>query len=79
MKFVCIGRNYAKHIKELNNVLIRIPLIFMKPSTAFLDGANGSPFFWSPMLESLHYETEVIVKICKRGKNVSAKDAPNHY
>ncbi|UAA40719.1 fumarylacetoacetate hydrolase family protein [Paraneptunicella aestuarii] len=33
-KAVCVGRNYADHIQELNNSVPDEPLLFIKPSTA---------------------------------------------
>lgn len=35
-KAVCVGRNYADHVAELNNALPTEPLLFMKPSTAIV-------------------------------------------
>ena len=40
MKFVCIGRNYAKHAYELGNEIPKKPLLFMKPKTSGLYGGN---------------------------------------
>ena len=34
MKIICVGRNYAEHIEELNNERPDAPVIFMKPETA---------------------------------------------
>jgi 2-keto-4-pentenoate hydratase/2-oxohepta-3-ene-1,7-dioic acid hydratase in catechol pathway len=36
-KVVCVGRNYMDHIRELDNEVSEIPLLFMKPSTAIVD------------------------------------------
>ena len=36
MKIICIGRNYAKHAKELNNPIPEEPVVFLKPDTAIL-------------------------------------------
>jgi len=33
-KIVCVGRNYADHIAELNNSVPAEPLLFIKPNTA---------------------------------------------
>ena len=35
-KAVCVGRNYADHIAELNNTTPTEPLLFIKPSTAIV-------------------------------------------
>ena len=36
MKIICIGRNYAKHAKELGNDAPAEPIFFIKPTTACL-------------------------------------------
>lgn len=36
-KAICVGRNYDDHIKELNSQPTGKPLLFMKPSSAFVD------------------------------------------
>jgi acylpyruvate hydrolase len=36
MRIFAIGRNYAEHIKELNNERPDEPVIFTKPDTAIL-------------------------------------------
>ncbi|SCU90913.1 LAFA_0F00848g1_1 [Lachancea sp. 'fantastica'] len=33
-KIICIGRNYAAHIKELNNPVPKQPFFFLKPSSS---------------------------------------------
>jgi 2-keto-4-pentenoate hydratase/2-oxohepta-3-ene-1,7-dioic acid hydratase in catechol pathway len=80
-KFVCIGRNYAKHIRELGSKFSRIPLLFLKPASCFLDASGPKPakFNWLPVLQSLHYECEILVKISKTGANIKAKNARKHF
>ncbi len=77
MKVICIGRNYAEHAKELNNDVPTEPVIFMKPKNALL--FPGKPFFYPEFTEDLHYECEVIVKICKNGKYIQEKFAHKYY
>ena len=36
MKIICIGHNYVKHIKELNNAIPEEPVFFMKPDSSLL-------------------------------------------
>ena len=40
MKIICIGRNYADHISELNNERPTEPVIFMKPDSSILPNKN---------------------------------------
>ena len=77
MKIICIGRNYANHAKEMNSPIPSTPMFFMKPDTALLPKKN--PFFYPSFTNDLHYECEVVVRICKLGKNISEKFAHEYY
>lgn len=77
MKIIAIGRNYAAHIKELNNPIPQSPVIFLKPDTAVLK--DNKPFYIPEFSSDIHYELEVVLKICKEGKHISEKFAPNYY
>ncbi len=77
MKIICIGRNYADHAKELNNPLPTEPIFFLKPDTAYL--AAKSPFYIPDFTSDLHYECEIVLKICKVGKNISEKFASQYF
>lgn len=77
MKMVCIGRNYLAHVKELDNDLPTEPLFFMKPDTALLP--EGVPFVYPDFSHQIHYETELVLRICKTGKDIDEKDAPYYY
>ena len=73
MKIICIGRNYAEHAKELNSPLPDKPVFFLKPDSSIL--INNKPFFYPPFTKNLHYETEVVARICKVGKSIPEKFA----
>lgn len=77
MKIFCIGRNYADHAKELNNAVPDEPVIFMKPPTALL--RNGNPFYIPDISDDIHYEAELIVKICKNGKHIEREYVRKYY
>lgn len=77
MKIICIGRNYADHISELNNERPDEPVIFMKPDTAILP--KKTPFVIPEFSNDVHHEVEVLVKICKVGKYISPKFAHKYY
>lgn len=77
MKIICIGRNYADHISELNNERPDAPVIFMKPDTAILP--KKTPFTIPEFSNDVHHEVEVLVKICKVGKYISPKFAHKYY
>jgi len=77
MKIICIGRNYAKHIEELENEKPENPVIFLKPDSAIL--VKKQPFFIPPFSNEVHYEVEVLVKINKVGKYIQDKFAHKYY
>ena len=73
MRIFAIGRNYAEHIKELSNEKPDEPVIFTKPDTALL--RNNAPFYYPTFSKDIHYEGELVLRICKEGKNVDEKFA----
>lgn len=77
MKIICIGRNYVDHIKELNNAIPTSPVFFMKPDTALL--IRNRPFYYPSFSTNIHYEVELVLKICKVGKNIQKKFAHTYY
>jgi acylpyruvate hydrolase len=77
MKIICIGRNYVDHIKELNNTIPSNPVFFLKPDTALL--IRNRPFYYPLFSNEIHYEVELVLKICKAGKNIQKRFAPNYY
>lgn len=77
MKIICIGRNYLAHVKELDNDLPTEPMFFMKPATALLLPHN--PFFYPNFSKEIHYETELVLRICKPGRSIDEKFAPDYY
>jgi len=77
MKILCIGRNYADHISELNNERPSEPVIFLKPDTAILK--DNEPFYHPDFSNDIHHEIEIVLKINKLGKNIEAKFAHKYY
>ena len=77
MKLICIGRNYTKHIEELNNEKPTDPVIFLKPDTAIL--LKKQSFFIPDFSDNVHHEVEILVKIKKVGKYIDKKFAHKYY
>lgn len=77
MKFLCIGRNYVEHAKELGNEVPEEPVIFMKPKSALLQ--QNMPFYYPAFTNELHYECEVVLRISKNGKYISEENAHQYY
>jgi 2-keto-4-pentenoate hydratase/2-oxohepta-3-ene-1,7-dioic acid hydratase in catechol pathway len=77
MRIFAIGRNYAEHIKELNNERPDEPVIFTKPDTAII--RNNGPFYYPDFSKDIHHEVELVLRICKEGKNIEEKFASKYY
>ncbi|WP_294587015.1 fumarylacetoacetate hydrolase family protein [uncultured Bacteroides sp.] len=78
MKILAVGMNYAQHNDEMGHTQVnREPVIFMKPDSAILK--DGKPFFIPDFSSEVHYETEVVVRICRLGKNIAPRFAHRYY
>ena len=78
MKIIAVGMNYALHNKELGHTHEnKEPVIFLKPDSAILK--DGKPFFIPDFSNEVHYETEVVVRICRLGKAIPARFAHRYY
>ena len=77
MKILAIGMNYPSHVKEMNSILSPEPVIFSKPESALL--LNNKPFFYPDFSTDIQYETEIVVKIDRLGKNIATKFAHRYY
>lgn len=70
--------NYAAHNKELHHTLeLTEPTIFMKSDSSLLK--DGKPFFIPDFSSEIHYETELVVKIDRLGKNIAERFAHRYY
>jgi len=77
MKIICIGLNYRKHAFEMGWDLPEEPVVFLKPDSSLLK--NNKPFFLPGFSDNIHYEVEVVIKISKLGKGISARFAPRYF
>lgn len=77
MRIFAVGRNYAEHIKELSNERPEEPVIFTKPDTALI--RNNAPFYYPEFSKDIHYEGELVLRICKEGKMISEKFAAKYF
>ena len=77
MKIFAVGMNYASHNKEMHQTLeLQEPVIFMKADSVLKD---GKPFFIPDFSSEIHYETEIVVKIGRLGKNIAESFAHRYY
>ncbi|MDX1476851.1 MAG: fumarylacetoacetate hydrolase family protein [Saprospiraceae bacterium] len=77
MKIFCIGRNYADHAREMGSSVPAAPMVFMKPSTALV--VNEKPFYIPDFSNEVHYEAEIVLRICKNGRSVQPEFAASYY
>jgi len=77
MKIICVGRNYAEHAMELGNDIPEEPVIFMKPKSALLQ--SHTPFYYPEFTNELHYECELVLRVCKNGKYIQERQAGSYY
>jgi len=77
MKIICVGRNYVKHIEELQNVVLSEPAIFLKPETSLMK--QGEAFAIPDFSENIHHELELVLKVQKQGKNIDINNAKQYY
>tara|TARA_B100000780_G_scaffold43894_1_gene27276 strand:- start:2199 stop:2807 length:609 start_codon:yes stop_codon:yes gene_type:complete len=77
LKIICIGRNYSDHIKELDNIKPKNPVIFMKPDTSLIQ--KNQPFFIPSFSDDIHHEIELVVKINRIGKYIDSKFSHKYY
>ncbi len=77
MKILAIGRNYVNHAKELNNPVPAEPVVFSMPDSALLKSNND--FYYPDFTKEIHHEIEMVVKICRVGKNIPQEFAHRYY
>ncbi|KAF7986579.1 hypothetical protein HWV62_26338 [Athelia sp. TMB] len=74
-KIVAIGRNYADHVKELNNAVPKEPFFFLKPTTSYLPSGGRMQI---PRGITAHHEVELGLVIGKGGRDIAQADALAH-
>ncbi|KAF1912429.1 hypothetical protein BDU57DRAFT_522688 [Ampelomyces quisqualis] len=71
-KVMCIGRNYADHIKELSSATPRQPFFFLKPPSSILLPGAGPVL--RPRGVTMHYEVELGLIMGKTVRELDPKD-----
>lgn len=77
MKIICVGKNYLKHIDELNSSKEDEPVIFLKPDTSIIQ--KNQPFFIPEFSNEIHYEIEIILKFNRMGKHIESKFSKKYF
>ncbi|WP_179020354.1 fumarylacetoacetate hydrolase family protein [Winogradskyella forsetii] len=73
MKIIGIGKNYVNDKSEITAIKTGAQTIFTKPESSLVTGNNDIDF--PKITNQLAYEVELVVKIGKRGKDISLEDA----
>ncbi len=79
MKIFGIGMNYIQHNKELDGALYKTeaPVLFTKADSSLLK--SGKPFFVPDFMGRIDYEAEVVLRVCRLGKNIPQRFAHRYY
>ncbi|QTN01051.1 FAA hydrolase family protein [Sediminibacillus dalangtanensis] len=75
-KIICIGTNYADHVKEMKSTIPEHPVLFAKFANALIGPEDSIEK--SSATEKLDYEVELAVVIGKRAKKVARKEADQY-
>lgn len=71
-KIVAVGRNYKAHAAELGNVVPEKPLLFLKPTSAYIQEGER---IRNPGSNNLQHEVELGIVIGKKFRNVTKANA----
>ena len=76
MKILAIGKNYVVNTEDISSNKSGSPMIFSKPESSLVTQNKNVEF--PDFTNNLAYEVEMVIKIGKKGKNISEKEA-NSY
>ena len=77
-KILCIGRNYAAHVREMGDVAEPPvePVVFLKPTTALV--ASGGEVVLPRQSQDVHHELELVAVVGRGGRHIDEADALGH-
>ena len=75
-KIVCVGLNYADHVRETGRELTESPALFLRVSESQI--GHGQNILRPPESHRLDYEGEIAVIIGKGGRRISEADSWSH-
>lgn len=75
MKVLCVGRNYARHVKEMGGTSAE-PVWFWKPDTAVVQ--DGDAVVIPPGIGAVHHEVELAVRVGKSLRRASPSETLRH-
>lgn len=74
-RILCIGKNYAAHVREMGGDEREAPIHFTKSPDALLvaDGPVTMPY--PPRTSNLHHEVELVIALGQGGRDLAPEDA----
>jgi len=69
-KIICVGRNYAEHVKELGNEAPADPILFFKPPSALL--SPGGTIVRPALSQRVDFEGELAIVVGREATRVAA-------
>jgi 2-keto-4-pentenoate hydratase/2-oxohepta-3-ene-1,7-dioic acid hydratase in catechol pathway len=76
-KIVCVGLNYARHARETNNPIPKLPILFNKFNNA-LNCHQGTVAVSKIPATNFDYESELVIVMGRKAQNVSEAEALSH-
>ncbi|HUR63407.1 MAG TPA: fumarylacetoacetate hydrolase family protein [Candidatus Thermoplasmatota archaeon] len=76
MKVLCVGRNYARHAREMGVPPAEAPLWFWKPDSSIV--GDGEAVVLPPGVGEVHHEVELAVRVGTEGRRIDAEAALRH-
>lgn len=76
MKIIGIGKNYVSDKSEINAIKNGDQLIFLKAESTLV--TNNKNIVFPSVTNELAYEVELVVKIGKKGKDISLENAASY-
>lgn len=76
MKVLCVGQNYAKHVRELGGTAPASPVWFWKPDSAIIH--DGDTIELPVGVGAVHHEVELAVRIGSLARRVESSAALTH-
>ena len=73
-KILCVGLNYARHARETNNPIPKLPILFNKFNNA-LNSHQGTVRVSAVPATNFDYESELVIVMGRSATNVSEADA----
>lgn len=79
-RIICVGQNYAAHVREMGSDTRQPPFFFAKPADAVVPAGAGEGAVapYPPGTENLHYEIELAVAVGTGGRRIAPEAALSH-